>query len=401
MPLIRLPGIEQSAGFFHRRLRALRRIYRTIAHSNLPRTTVILILLYFASSLAVMIAEGGQKPFNNIFNAAWWAVVTMSTTGYGDMIPATAAGRIVGGLVIAAGMIMVTVFTATVSSIFVTAKIREGKGLEEISYRGHLVICGWSHITSSMLAALAALKDRRTPRIVLIAEIPGTSVDELLERYESLGLRFVRGNWTHEEILRRAGISEAGAIIILPDESLDDPVKTDEKTILATLTAKGLNPKIKLIAHIERPENRVFLKHANADEIIVSDELNGYLIASQAVSAGVPQLVREMLSPGDVNRLTVKAIPTEFVGGSVAALSDHLAGKGAILIGLIREETPLEATDILSADTSALDDFIRHKFQEAGLDAAEKARTRVRLNPSRDTAIDGKDWAVLIGGGNL
>jgi voltage-gated potassium channel len=392
---------RQIAEYLNRRRRTLRRFYRTIAHSNLPRTMALLILIYFGGSLAVMIAEKGRPPFNNFLNAAYWAIVTMSTTGYGDMVPITPTGRVITGLIIIGGLAMTAIVTATVSSIFVAAKIREGKGLEQINYRGHLVICGWSYITNNLLAALTALKDRRTPKVVLIADIPGTSTDELMEKYESLELRFVRGDWTHEEILRRAGLADAATIVILPDESLCDPVKTDEKTILATLTAKGLNPKIKLVAHIERPENRVFLKHANADEIIVSDELNGYLIAAQAVSSGIPQLVREMLTAEGDNRLAGQSIPTEFVGGTFAALSDFVFKKGAILIGLIREETPLEAADILSADTSALDEFIHRKFQEAGLDAAEKARTRVRLNPARDTLITDKDLAVVIGGGKL
>ena len=376
-------------------------VYRTIMHSRLPAIIAVLLLVLLFGGALIIVAEGGRPPYTNLFNAIWYGVVSMTTTGYGDMTPVTTWGRIIGMFMIVSGVALTTMVTATASSIFVAAKIREGKGLEQIKYRGHMVVCGWSHVTAKLLAALDTLKDRRTPKLVLVGEISGTTTDELLRKYERLGLRYVRGDWTHEETLQRAGISEAASVVILPDESIGDPIKSDEKTILATITAKGLNPKIKLIAHIERPENRVFLQHANADEIILSDELNGYLIAAHTISSGVPQLVREMLNADAPNRLLGQAIPLEFVGADFASLADYFSPKGAILIGLIREETALEAADVLAADTSALDEFIRRKFQEAGMDAAEKARTRVRLNPSRETIITDKDQAVLIGAGKV
>lgn len=349
-----------------------------------------------------MLVEGGrltvegERTFPNFLSSVWWALVTMTTVGYGDMVPKTPLGRIIGAGVILSGVLLISTVTATVSSIFVAAKIKEGKGLQQIRCHDHLVICGFSAITIQLLDTLKSMLDRFSPRVVLVADIPGAEVDELTANYQALKFRFVRGDWTHEAVLKRAGVNEAGVVVILPDESLVDANKMDEKTILATLTTKALNPKAKLLVNIKRRDNRVFLEHANADEILVSDEYSGFLLATNTMNTGLLHIIKEMLSTEGENQLTSVEIPSEFVGKPYRDLSVHFTDQGSILIGLTREENPLESTDILSADTSALDEFIRRKFQKAGMDTAEQARTRARLNPPIDTMIDKRDRAVII-----
>jgi voltage-gated potassium channel len=372
---------------------------RMLWRSNLPRVLFFLLLGLTSGGLAIMFTEGATGgEFSNFWNSVWWAIVSMTTTGYGDMSPATASGRVVGALVMLGGVVLISFFTATISSLFVAAKIREGQGLEQVRYHDHIVVCGFSHLTARLLDSLVALSGKEHTRATLIADIPASDVDELLNRYQSLDLKFVRGDWAHESSLKRAGIVAARTVIILPDDSIQSAGLRDEKTILATLAAKALNPKVRLLAHISLPDNRVFLQRAQADEILVADEMTGYLLASRATKSGLPQAAREMFTAESPQRLSVTHIPQELVGKTFADAADHFFHKGAILIGLTREETPLESTDILTSNTSALDDFIRRKFQEAGLGAAEKTLTRARINPARDTAIDARDEALLIGG---
>jgi len=131
----------------------------------------------------------------------------------------------------------------------------------------------------------------------------------------------------------------------------------------------------------------------------VTDEWAGYLLASRAIRSGLPQAARELFSADSQSRLWISMIPPELAGKTFAEASDYFFKKGTILIGLTREESPLEAADILTSDTGALDEFIRRKFQEAGLGATEKTLTRARINPTRETVLDVRDEALLIGGG--
>lgn len=367
-----------------------------LRRSNLPKVAAMLALGLGLAGLAISLVQG-EKSFTSFWIGVWWAVVTMTTTGYGDFYPVTTAGRIIGSIAMLSGLVLVSFFTATVSSLFVTAKIREGKGLEQVHYHDHIVICGYGSLTRRLLDSLLNLESGRIVRATLVAEIPGGDAEELISAYQKLEFKFVRGDWTHEAILKRAGVTSAKTVIIMPDESIQTSSLRDEKTILTTLAVKAINPKIRLLAHISHPENRVFLQRAQADEIFVADELIGYLLASRTVVSGLPQAARDIFSVDSPNKLTVTKIPVELIGKTFAEAADFYFSKGAILIGLTREETPLEASDILSSDSGALDEFIRRKFQEAGFGSADKTLTRSRINPPRDSIVDERDSGFVIG----
>ena len=171
----------------------------------------------------MVLAEGGRGTFGSFFASVWWALVTMTTVGYGDMVPVTTTGRIIASIIIIVGVILVSMFTAAISSIFVAAKIREGKGLQQVKYRNHIILCGWCHITRQYLESLAGVLRRKSPQVVLVADIPGSVTEDLIPEFASLELKYVRGDWTQEAILKRAGVKSARTVVILPDETQSDP----------------------------------------------------------------------------------------------------------------------------------------------------------------------------------
>lgn len=380
----------------HEAVANLKDFLKMLRHSNLPKVAVLLALGFALAGLAISLVQG-EKSFTSFWVGVWWAVVTMTTTGYGDFYPVTPLGRTIGVIAMLSGIVLVSFFTATISSLFVAAKIREGKGLEQVHYHDHIVICGYGVLTRRLLDSLLVFDKEKSVKATLIADIPGEVAEELISEYQRLELKFVRGDWTHEAILKRAGVLSAKTVVVMPDESVQTASLRDEKTILTTLAVKALNPKTRLLAHISQPDNRVFLQRAQADEIFVADEFAGYLLASRTLSSGLPQAARDMFTVDSPTRLTVTDLPADLNGKTFAYAADLFLAKGAILIGLTREETPLEASDILSADSGALDEFIRRKFQEAGLGAGEKTLTRARINPPRDTIIDLKDKGFVIG----
>ncbi len=62
-----------------------------------------------------------HKDFATVGDGMWWAIVTLGTVGYGDIVPHTAWGRVVGSVVIVVGVTFLSFLTATVTSMFVSA----------------------------------------------------------------------------------------------------------------------------------------------------------------------------------------------------------------------------------------------------------------------------------------
>ncbi|MEN3037698.1 MAG: potassium channel protein [Candidatus Kryptonium sp.] len=357
---------------------------------------LITLTVFFASSVIYLIESSKNEQFSSIFDGLWWAVVTMTTVGYGDKVPATTAGKIVGFFVMFSGVILVSMFTATISSIFVAKKIKEREGLEKVSLSGHIVICGWNKDTERMIKALNNFGKKRKIQIVLVNNLPPEKVEYLSNTYKNIELKFVRGDFTQESVLENANIKQASEVVILPDETLS-PTPSDEKTLIATLNIKSINPKAKVYVHIIERENAGNLKKANADEIIISNEYVPSLLADQLTSPGVSQFLSSLFNEDSKMKIFRVKVPPKFVGKTYFELLTHFkTDKNYLLIGFVSDEESITLESILSHDYTEIDAFIEKKLKEAGLNV-KSSYIRLTLNPPFDYIINEKDEALVIG----
>ena len=332
----------------------------------------------------------GETPF-------WWAIVTMTTVGYGDYAPSTSEGRIFAVLVMFAGISLTAMFTAVISSIFVAKRIREDKGLEKVNVKNHIILCGWNRNADKIIDSIQYLSEGRRKDLVLINDLDEETIARLKTRYRDIHLHFVAGDYTSEQILHRASLEEADTIIIIPsdvDATIQNP---DEKTILATLTIKGLEPNKRLIAYLYSRDNLTHIKRANADEVVISDDFGAYMLASHVVDPGIPQTLNRLLDNVSENRFKRVDIPSEFVGQLYDNLFNHFRQKnGSLLIGVFSEEENLGIGEVLSADSSALDAFIERKLKEGGVSLQEESKISTVINPDKNYKIKDGERAIII-----
>jgi len=100
--------------------RLLAKVIRSKRQDLIATTTVLAILLIVAASMMYE-AESAAQPdkFSSIPEAMWWAVVTMTTVGYGDVYPVTALGKLFGGLIAVLGIGMFALPTGIIGAGFV------------------------------------------------------------------------------------------------------------------------------------------------------------------------------------------------------------------------------------------------------------------------------------------
>ena len=381
-------------------MRYLNRANRFVRQRSVLISVITLSFIAF-SSIAVNYFERGAADSNihSIWDGVWWAVVTIGTVGYGDRFPVSVGGRVVGLVVIFFGVGMMSLLTATIASIFVEQKIREGRGLETVTVKDHIVICGWNQYTEDVLAGLTTYGSFGETPIVLINELSVDEMESFRLKYDKFNLKFLRGDYVREDVLQRTNISRARFVVIMADVSGGHSrERTDERTTLAALTIKYLAPNVKTVAELLDGENRQHLKRANVDEIIVRGEHIGSLLATAVKSPGLPRLISGMLALGESNKLWRVDIPKQFVGGVFRDLARYFREKRqAILVGFLREKKAMKLEDLLSDNTSVIDTFIREKIREAKKDFFyEKDEARVIVNPPDDYTIGPDDFAVVL-----
>lgn len=343
--------------------------------------------------------RGSNKTIEGLGSAVYWAVISMTTTGYGDISPSTSGGRMVAVIVVISGLLLLSLVTATVASVFVEKKIREGKGLEPVKLEDHIVLCGWNGNAEDVIAGLLRSLPEKKIRLVLVNELPEDKMEALKYKYRDHGFKFLRGDFAQEEVLERVNITKARSAIILADTSGQHSLeKADEHTILGTLAVKSLAPEVKTCAELVNPENRQHLKRANVDEIVVRGEHLGNLLAGATVSPGLPRVFSLLLSPEEENKLWKVEIPSTYVGKTAGELAAYFRDNHqALLLALLSERKSLVLDKILTDDYSAIDQFIKRKFEEADRDFfGKRERVQVVLNPANDVVIGEEDAAVVL-----
>ena len=94
-----------------------------------PYLALVTLLLGLLAGFIVTLVD--KKDFPTFGDGVWWAIVTLGTVGYGDIVPHTAWGRVVGSLVIVVGVTFIAFLTATVTSAFVSAAEQEARAREQ------------------------------------------------------------------------------------------------------------------------------------------------------------------------------------------------------------------------------------------------------------------------------
>ena len=270
------------------------------------------VLYGFAFSLLVVtVAIGGislflveresNKAMDSLANGMWWAIVTISTVGYGDITPITPVGRIVAGALMIAGMFFLALFAGIVGHTLLHAvlTIRE-EAFRMSSIIDHVVICGYESGTRMLLDSIREEIDPERRHVIIFApgERPADVPPEFL---------WVSGDPSKESELDKVRLVHAAAVVLVGPRSLS-PQHADAMTILIAFTlraylsrqpetAKRTEP-LYVVAEILDSENVEHAKAAGVDEVIETTRLGFSLLAHATSQHGTAELMSEVARVG-------------------------------------------------------------------------------------------------------
>ena len=299
---------------------------------RLPITLRILaISIMIITTFGIVITMIEPQSFPTLFDGIWWAIITTSTIGYGDLVPKTLLGRLTGIALIFTGVGFISTYFVTLATAAVTKQntFIEGKAM----YKGenHLIIIGWNERSRSLIYSL--IHEQKKTSITLIdASLTKNPLPE--------SIHFIQGNPNLDSTLLMANVRLAKKVIITADQNKDE-LQADMSSILTLLATKGLNPAVTCIVEILTVEQVANAERAGADEIIQSNSLTSFVMNSSLNSKDTMVAFLDLLNQLKDKKLKITPLHEEGFwqeNSRFADLSMHTLKEGKLLIGIKRGE---------------------------------------------------------------
>lgn len=297
-----------------------------LLYTNIRRHHAAALLGLAATSV---IAGGGAFALTehvSFGTGIYWAVVTASTVGYGDVTPHNAAGRIVAIAVILTAIPALAAVFALAAGLAALVQIRRLFGME------HVVPAGKFTIVYGMQPAVPQILDEliasgRT--VVLVADVDPGQVHP--------HVRLMAGDPTNEVVVRKSHPERADdALVACPD---------DGDVLVTCVALRSLAPRLDVFALARSPKIARALRDLGVTRTLSSDELVAHTLAKSLEAPHAGDLLLRLI---DSERYRMDELP---VGGDMVGVAPATVklDRPCIVLGVVRdgEVTPILADDPL------------------------------------------------------
>ncbi len=269
----------------------------------------------------------------------YMTIITLSTVGFNEVRPLTDAGRLFTAGLIVVGFGTVGYAFGNLAAFFVEGQARElvrsrKMGKIMASIRDHIIICGYGSEGRHAAEELA----RSGAKVVIVEKAL-----EVVEKLQEEGKLAIHGDATHDDVLVRASVETASGLIAAVHE--------DAENVFVTLTARGFNSDLTIVAKAASEATVDKLFRAGASKVISSAEIGGRRMASVLLRPKIVNFLDVITSDQEL-ALRLEEIDVDdsspFVGKSIRDL--HIRAKaGTLVIAYHREGQPIQINP--AADT--------------------------------------------------
>jgi voltage-gated potassium channel len=255
---------------------------------SLAKRLLINLVIFFAivssGLIGFMVIEGW-----NAFDALYMTITTLTTVGFMEVHPLSPGGRIFTMILILLGVGFILYFLGITTRMMVEGTIRDIYGRRKLEKKithisGHYLVCGYGRIGRSVTQIL-----RDKPLEVVVIEKDENYIPEFQEK----NVTYVLGEATSEDILIRAGIERAKGLVAAASSDADN--------VYITLTARGLNPDLFILARAAEEASIKKLKRAGADQVVSPYELGARRMANTILRPAVVDFIEFAVHNRDLN----------------------------------------------------------------------------------------------------
>lgn len=327
------------------------------AHSSTPamellRRGMLAVLLLLAVVLIVWIDRDSYTDNYDgrvgLIDAIYYATVTITTTGYGDITPVAPHARLLSAIIITplriAFLVLLVGTTLEVLAHHGRRILKDARWRKRM--RNHVVVVGFGTKGKSALETLQN-NGASASQVVVIDSRPSAVTDANIRGYAA-----IEGDATRREILRRAEIMKAREVLITVDR--------DDSAILVMLTVRQLNPSAHVVVAVREDANASLLRQSGANAVVTSSEAVGRVLGLSAVSPNLGAIIEDLLSSKEGLEVAERPVTKEEIGRAPGEVD------GERVIAVVRNKTLRRFYDPTVAHLEAGDQVVvvRHAAEE-------------------------------------
>jgi voltage-gated potassium channel len=273
---------------------------------QVARRLVFALVVLVLTALLVYFDRDGYRDVDgsevSLLDAAYYAAVTLSTTGYGDITPVTDSARLINFLIITPLRVLFLIVLIGTTLEALTTRTREEFQTRRwrSRVRQHVIVCGNG---TKGRSAIQARRASGTPddQIVVVDPDP-----RAVEEANLAGLTGIVGDAGRTEVLRRASVEKARAVIVAANH--------DDAAVMVTLTVRQLNPMVPITTSVREEENASLLRHSGATNVITTSATAGRLLGVSTDAPQVVTVVEDLLTGGEGLDLNQRRATADEVG---------------------------------------------------------------------------------------
>ncbi|WP_103503326.1 MULTISPECIES: TrkA family potassium uptake protein [unclassified Streptomyces] len=265
-------------------------------------------------------AQGGEI---SALDAFYYVTVSLSTTGYGDIVPYSDSARLTTALVITPLRVLFLIILVGTTLEVLTERTREKWKIAHWrkTLRDHTVIVGFG--TKGRSAAETLMRTGIAQERIVVVDPNGSVIDHA----NADGYAAVAGDATRSSVLLRARVDRARQVVIA--------AQRDDTAVLVTLTARQLSTAVRIVVSVRESENVPLLRQSGADSVITSSSAVGRLLGLSVVSPSSGAVMEDLIQPGSGLALRERPVTRAEAGRSPREAEDLVVSvvRGHRLLG--------------------------------------------------------------------
>lgn len=287
--------------------------------ARLLHIVLLLVAVIGGGTVGYVVIEGWSA-----FDALYMTVTTVSSVGYGEVHPLSKTGRAFTLVLIVAGLGTVLYGLSAITAFWVEGDLShmwEKRKMERrlAALRDHIIVCGAGETGRHI-----AIEFLRTGESFVLIEVDNDQ--EVALRKLGPTVTYLIGDATDGEVLRQAGVERARGLI--------GAMPSDKDNLFTILTARELNPALRIVSRIMGGDSRAKLLKAGADAVVSNKAIGALRLASEMVRPRVVGVLDAMLRADDAVR--VQEIPVDGTVGGQALSKLRLQERAGIIVFAIR-----------------------------------------------------------------